>query len=108
MSTTRALIHLPVAIERGSVFEIRTTLAHPMETGHRRDGAGVLLPRDVVTRFECRLDGALVFAADLHPAVAANPYLAFTLRAERPGELSFRWEGDRGFRHQETRRLAFA
>jgi sulfur-oxidizing protein SoxZ len=106
--STRALIHMPTAVARGSVFEIRTALAHAMETGHRRDSGGVLLPRDIATRFECRLDGALVFGADLYPAMAANPYIAFTLRAERAGELSFVWEGDRGLRHQETRRLVLA
>lgn len=105
---TTALIHLPPRIERGSVIEVRCTLAHPMETGHRRDAGGTLLPRDIATHFECRLDGALVLEADLFPAMAANPYLAFTLRAEREGELSFLWEGDRGFRHRETRRLVLA
>jgi sulfur-oxidizing protein SoxZ len=103
-----ALVHLPPRVERGSVVEIRTTLAHPMETGHRRDSGGRLLPREIVTRFECRLDGQLVVEVDLFPAVAANPYLAFVLRAEREGELRFLWEGDRGFRHQELRRLVLA
>jgi sulfur-oxidizing protein SoxZ len=102
---TRALVFLPPAVLRGSVVEIRTTLQHPMETGHRRDAAGVLQPRDIATRFECRLDGVRVFAADLFPAVAANPYLAFPLRADRGGTLQFLWEGDRGFRHEETRPL---
>lgn len=104
----RALVHLPSPIVRGSVIEIRTTLAHPMETGHRRDSGGALLPRDIATRFECRLDGALVFAADLYPAIAANPYLAFPLRADREGELVFVWQGDNGFRHVERRRLVLA
>jgi len=76
-----------------------------METGHRRDGNGRLQPRDIASRFECRLDGSLVFAADLYPAVAANPYLTFTLRADRAGSLVFSWQGDHGFRHQETRLL---
>lgn len=104
----RALVHLPERAARGSVIEIRATVAHPMETGHRRDGDGRLLPREIVTRFECRFDGELVFAADLHPAVAANPYIAFTLLADRAGELVFLWRGDAGFRHQEVRRLVLA
>lgn len=103
-----ALIHLPPRIDRGSLVEVRCTLAHPMETGHRRDGGGTLLPRDIATRFECSLDGQRIVEIELYPAIAANPYLAFTLRAEREGELRFLWEGDRGFRHQETRRLVFA
>jgi sulfur-oxidizing protein SoxZ len=105
---TTALVHLPARIERGGMVEVRCTLAHPMETGHRRGSDGVLLARDIATRFECRLDEVLVFEADLFPAIAANPYLAFALRAERPGELVFLWLGDRGFRHQERRRLVLA
>jgi sulfur-oxidizing protein SoxZ len=104
----RALVHLPSPAPRGAVIELRVTLQHPMETGHRRDAGGTLLPRDIVTRFECRLDGATVFAAELYPAVAANPYIAFPLRVERGGTLVFVWEGDGGFRHQETRTLVVA
>lgn len=106
--TTRALVHLPDPAPRGAEIEIRTTLQHPMETGHRRDAGGTLVSRDIATRFECRLDGTLVFAADLFPAVAANPYIAFPLRADRGGTLVFTWEGDHGFRHQETRALVVA
>ena len=98
----RTLIHLPPTIRRGEVIDVRATIAHPMETGFRADSNGQVLPRDVLTRFECRLDGALVFAADLFPALTANPMLAFTLRAERTGTLSFSWEGDRGFSQTES------
>ena len=107
MATARTLIHIPAAA-RGTVIEIRASLAHPMETGHRPDAEGRLLPRSIVTRFECHLNGALVFAADLYPAIAANPYMAFTLRVEREGELQFSWQGDHGFAHRETRRLVMA
>lgn len=103
--TTRALVHLPADLAGGQPFEVRTTLAHPMETGYRRDGDGTLLPRDIVRRMEVRLDGALVFAVELHPAIAANPYVAFWLRIDRAGTLEITWTGDRGFRHVETRSL---
>jgi len=100
--TVRTLIVVPPAIRRGDVFNVRATIGHPMETGHRSDGAGGVVPRDILRRFECRLDGNTVFRATLYPAIAANPIMAFTLRAERSGNLTFTWEGDRGFRHSET------
>lgn len=100
---TRTLIHVPDAPRRGEVVEIRVTLGHAMENGLRPDGYGNVVPRSLVTRFECRLDGTLVAAADLYPAIAANPYLAFWLRAERAGTLAFEWTGDHGFQHRETR-----
>lgn len=99
--STRALIRLPKVIRAGEAFEVRTTLGHPMETGYRRDSDGVLQPRDIVRRFEARLDGETVFAADLHPAIAANPYVAFWLTAGRSGVLELHWTGDRGLDHRE-------
>lgn len=107
MATARTLINVPAA-RSGEVIEIRATLGHPMETGHRPDGMGRLVPRNIVRRFECRLDGERVFGMDLFPAVAANPYIAFTLRAQRSGTLTFTWEGDNGFAHSETKSLTVA
>lgn len=105
---TRALVHLPRPARRGEVFELRALIAHPMETGFRADSEGRVLPRDIVRRFECRLDGELVFAADLHPAIAANPYIAFPLRAVASGELRLLWRGDNGFQHEEIVALVVA
>ena len=101
----RTLIHGTDALQRGVPGELRVTLAHPMENGLRPDGLGNVVPRALVTRFECRLDDRLVFAADLYPAIAANPHLAFWVRADGPGMLSFEWLGDWGFRHRETRAI---
>lgn len=104
----RTLVDVPSPVKRGEVVRVRATLAHAMETGHRVDAQGALLPRDIVTRFECRLDGAPVFAATLYPAIAANPYVAFTLRAQASGTLQLRWEGDRGFAHVQSVPLVVA
>lgn len=105
---TRAVITLPASTKADEAFEVRVTVAHAMETGYRSSDEGARLPRNLVRRFECRLDGELVFAADLFAAVSANPYLAFWLRVQRSGELSFAWRGDNGFEHRETRALNVA
>lgn len=105
---TRAVITLPTAVKAGVAFEVRATVAHAMETGYRTSDEGARLARDLVRRFECRLDGELVFAAELFAAVSANPYLAFWLRASKAGELSFVWRGDNGFEHREVRALNLA
>jgi sulfur-oxidizing protein SoxZ len=103
--SVRALITVPPAARRGEVIEIRTLIAHPMETGHRADSLGQVVPRRIIRRFSCKLDGQLVFSADLHPAIAANPLIAFALRAQASGTLEFRWEGDEGFAHTQTATL---
>jgi len=105
---TRALVYLPPTLRAGEPFEVRVTLQHPMETGFRPNENGSLLPRNIATRFEARIDGQLAFAADLYPAIAANPYLAFWLRTERNGTLDCQWWGDHGLAHTERRPLVLA
>ncbi len=104
----RALVFAPKTARRGEVLEIRATVQHPMETGHRSDSAGGVLPRDILRRVECRWDGELVFAADLHAAVAANPLLAFPVVALASGTLSVTWTGDNGFAHTESVAISVA
>jgi len=97
-----SLINAPARITRGQVFEIRASVAHTMESGQRADSEGRLLARDIIRRVECRYGGELVFAADLFPAVAANPYLAFHTVAVASGPISVRWLGDNGFEHSAS------
>jgi len=102
----RALIKVPPSPKRGETIEIRALIAHPMETGYRLDAAGRKLPRDILRRFSCRYNGELVISAELHPAIAANPYFAFSTIAAESGTLTFTWEGDNGFAQTETVLLA--
>jgi sulfur-oxidizing protein SoxZ len=104
----RTLITVPQGARRGEVIEIRTLIAHPMETGYRAGDDGKVLPRNLIRRFACRYDGELVFAAELHPAIAANPLIAFHTVAAASGTLTFTWEGDNGFAQTETVAIAVA
>jgi sulfur-oxidizing protein SoxZ len=99
---SRALITMPATAKRGDAIEIRTLIAHPMETGYRRGDDGHVLPRNLIRRFACRYDGETVFEAQLYPAVAANPLIVFSTRATVSGALTFTWEGDNGFAQTET------
>ena len=104
----RTLIKVPPSPRRGEAIEIRALIAHPMETGYRLDATGTKLPRDILRRFSCRYNGELVISAELHPAIAANPYFAFSTIASESGTLTFTWEGDNGFAQTETVLLTVA
>jgi sulfur-oxidizing protein SoxZ len=104
----RALIKLPDMATPGEVIEIRALIQHPMETGYRPGPNGTILPRDIIRRFTCAYDGEVIFAAELHPAIAANPFLSFTTTATRRGPVTFTWEGDNGFSQTETTTLVVA
>lgn len=101
----RTLITLPKSAARGELIEVRTLIAHAMETGYRVGDDGKPLPRDLIRRFRCSYRGETVFSAELFAAVAANPLIIFSLRAELSGPLSFTWEGDNGFSQTDVVQL---
>ncbi|MEL6687798.1 MAG: thiosulfate oxidation carrier complex protein SoxZ [Pseudomonadota bacterium] len=98
-------IALPNAAKRGDIMEVRTLIQHPMETGLRRDQRGRAIPRDIITHFQCEYGGEVVFEADFFPAVAANPFLTFPLRAVESGDVIFTWTHQDGGETVETRTL---
>ncbi len=101
----RSVIHMPATARPGDIIAVRVLVQHSMETGYRSNSVGEPLARDIIRRVECRFDGETVFAADLFPAIAANPSVAFYLRATRSGSLQVEWRGDAGFSHTDSARL---
>jgi sulfur-oxidizing protein SoxZ len=97
-----ALVNVPARARRGDLVEIKTLVSHPMETGYRRSQEGTPIPRDIIRRFVCTYNGAEIFRADLHPAIAANPFIVFSAVATESGTLTFQWTGDNGFSLTET------
>ena len=104
----RTLIQVPATVKRGEAFEVRVTIAHPMETGYRPGADGRVLPRDIIRRFTCRYNGEVVVSAELATAISANPYLSFHVLATESGTLEFEWQGDNGFAQTERRPVQVA
>lgn len=101
----RAIVTVPKQAKRGEVIEIKTLAQHTMETGFRRTQYGVEIPRDIIRTFVCTYNGAEVFRMELHPAIAANPFIAFTTVATESGTLEFKWSGDNGYAVTEAARI---
>ena len=59
-----ALINVPAKAKRGDIIEIKTLMSHIMETGYRHTVSGENVPRDIITSFICRFNGAEIFRAN--------------------------------------------
>jgi sulfur-oxidizing protein SoxZ len=103
---SRVVVNMPSSAKKGEVIEIRTLAGHAMETGFRRTERGVLIPRDIITRFACTYNGVEIFSCELHPAVAANPLLTFNTVATESGTLEFKWTGDNGYAVTESVKIS--
>ncbi len=90
----RALLNVPKRARVGEIIEIRLLISHPMESGQRRGPNGQPYPRDIIHSLRAEFDGELVVELDLYPAIAANPFFAFTMQAEHSGTLSLTWIDD--------------
>ena len=60
---------------------------------------------DIINRFTCTYNGDEVFRGELHPAISANPFIAFSTVVTETGELVFSWTDDRGQIQTETRQI---
>ena len=98
-------LSVPAEARRGEVIQIRTLIAHPMESGFRRDNMGKAIPRDILTELVCTYAGEVVFRAEMFPAIAANPYLSFYIVARETGTLEFRWTDQHGRVARDSRRI---
>lgn len=82
--------------KKGEIVEVKALVSHIMETGQRRDSAGKVIPRKILNKFTCTVNGKEVFAADFEPAVSANPYIQFKFRAQESGPVVLTWIDDDG------------
>jgi sulfur-oxidizing protein SoxZ len=98
-------IIMPEKAQMGEEIEIKTLIQHDMETGHRRDRFGAVISRNLINEFVVRYGGAEVFRAEFFPGMAANPYVAFRLRAASSGQVTFEWRGDENFLVREGRMI---
>ncbi len=98
-------IAVPDTAQAGEVIELKALIRHPMESGFRRGARGEVIPRNIITTFECLYGGETVFKADFFPTMAANPFLTFHTRATESGTLEFRWTDQNGESWSETAEL---
>lgn len=92
----RVLVNVPKQVGKGTPFDVKVLISHPMESGQRRDTDGQAIPRKIINRFTCSLAGEEVVSFDLYPAISANPFLAFSVIAEASGTLTMSWVDDDG------------
>jgi sulfur-oxidizing protein SoxZ len=102
---TKPRVKLPDVIKIGDIIEIKALIAHPMETGQRRDATGNQIARNIIKSFHATFNGQPVFSADLQPGISANPFIAFTMKVIGPGDLELTWTDDNDQTLVERQRL---
>ena len=87
---------IPASAAKGEVFEIKTVIKHPMESGQRKGEDGKLLPKKIINKFVCTYNGAEVVSADWYTGVASDPIMSFFVKANESGKITLAFTDDDG------------
>jgi len=101
----KARIKAPKSVVAGEPFEVKTLISHNMESGQRKDKSGNQVPRMILNKFSAKFNGAEVFSADWHPAISANPFMAFHMTATESGSLDLTWTDDNGEVYEKSKKI---
>jgi sulfur-oxidizing protein SoxZ len=82
---------------QGDVADVRVLMAHPMETGQRKDAAGNVVPLHFIQTITAQLNGKQVFTADVSQAISRNPVFAFKVKGAKAGDkITITWTDNKG------------
>lgn len=104
-SKIKPRIKVPKKAGKGDIIEIKTLIAHRMESGHRKDQEGNKIPRKIINHFICRYNDEVVLESEWHTAISTNPYLAFHAVATESGVFEFIWTDDDGSEYTKTAKI---
>jgi sulfur-oxidizing protein SoxZ len=81
----------------GANATVRVLMAHEMETGQRRDGAGKVVPAWYIQEVSATHNGKPVLSAQWGPAISKNPFLQFTVKGAKAGDrIAVTWKDNKG------------
>lgn len=108
MDNVKPRVKVPAKASAGEVITLKTLISHPMESGQRKDGEGKLIPRQIINRFTCEFNGAMVLDAALEAAISTNPYIEFDAKVDASGEFVFTWYDDDGSTYTDSKKIEVA
>ncbi len=77
--------------------DVRVLMAHPMETGFRKDSSGKTIPAHFIKDVKATANGKTVLTARWSQAISQNPYLQFKFKGAKAGDkVSITWVDNMG------------
>ena len=83
---------------KGDVTDIKILMAHPMETGQRKDAkTNQTIPAHFIQEFSVEVGGKKVVESELGTAVSTNPVFGFKVKGAKAGDkVVVKWLDNKG------------
>lgn len=78
---------------------VRTLIAHPMETGQRKDDeTGELIPAHFIKTLVFKHNDQLMSQCQMGYGISKNPFFSFQIKSAQAGDtVSINWEDNLGY-----------
>jgi sulfur-oxidizing protein SoxZ len=94
-------------LKDGGTTEVRVLMAHVMETGQRKDNAGVTVPAHHIQMVTATHNGKTVLNAQFGPAVSQNPVMNFSFKGGAKGDkITVTWTDNKGDKRSDEAAIA--
>jgi sulfur-oxidizing protein SoxZ len=81
----------------GDKATVRVLMSHEMESGQRKDAAGVLVPAWHISEITASLNGRPVLTTEWGSGVSKNPFLQFVVKGAKAGDkIHITWKDNKG------------
>jgi sulfur-oxidizing protein SoxZ len=82
---------------QGDIADVRILMAHPMETGQRKDAGGNLVPVHFIQSVVVQHNGKTVLDAQWSQAISRNPFLGLRVKGAKAGDrIAVTWTDNKG------------
>jgi sulfur-oxidizing protein SoxZ len=71
----------------GETTEVQTLIKHPMDSGFAKDETGSIIPSRYIETISVEHAGRTVFSANWGPMIAKDPYLRFSFKGGKIGDM---------------------
>jgi len=82
---------------KGDITEVKILMAHPMETGRRKNDFDEIVPAHFIQLVTVTLNDKPVLEAQWGTGISKNPYLTFHVRGAKVGDkVAVTWHDNMG------------
>jgi len=100
-------IRVPKTIAKGAIVAVKARIIHPMETGFRKDkDTGIPIPADYINDVKVYYGDTLITHFDWTYGVSKDPFLTFSIRADKEAPLKIIWQDNTGGKGEKAVRIA--
>ena len=94
---------------QGDTADVRILVAHPMETGQRKDAAGNIVPQHFIQSLIVTHNGKTVLDAQWSQAISRNPVLGLRVRgAKTDDKIVVTWVDNKGEQRSDEAQVTAA